>query len=170
LRGGRRWRQLRQGAAAIVTVLGRPAKAAQLFGGSAAVTALYVLALSASLEAFRSPVPVVEVTAVYLGSAAIAAAAPTPGICPVGELRSEMHRFGASRSRERPSRPRPSLDLAVDSVGQAWVPVGAAALRGCVEQEPERVRLDRAAWILAGVGHLTGDLVTPEMADDAVST
>jgi glycosyltransferase 2 family protein len=99
--------QLRQGAAAIVTVLGRPAKAAQLFGGSAAVTALYVLALSASLEAFRSPVPVVEVTAVYLGSAAIAAAAPTPGICPVGELRSEMHRFGASRSRERPSRPDP---------------------------------------------------------------
>ena len=70
---------LRQGGAAVVTVLGQPRKAAQLFGGSAAVTACYVLALCASLEAFHSPVPLVEVTAVYLGSAAIAAAAPTPG-------------------------------------------------------------------------------------------
>lgn len=70
---------LREGAGAVVGVLGRPVKALELFGGSAAVTALYVLALCASLEAFHSPVPIVEVAAVYLAGAAIAAAAPTPG-------------------------------------------------------------------------------------------
>ena len=45
------------------------------------------------------------------------------------------------------------------------MPVGAAALGGGVEQEPQRVHLDRAAWVLAGVGHVAGDLVAPEVAD-----
>ncbi len=70
---------IRQGAAAVMAVLGRPAKATQLFGGSACITLFNVLALSASLEAFHSPLPILKVAAVYLGAAAIASAAPTPG-------------------------------------------------------------------------------------------
>ena len=60
-------------------VLRRPAKAAELFGGSALVTACYALALVASLEAFGADVGVVKVVAVYLGSAAVASLSPTPG-------------------------------------------------------------------------------------------
>ena len=63
----------------MVAVVRRPTKAAQLFGGSAGITVFNVLALTAALEAFHSPLPILEVTAVYLGSAAIASAAPTPG-------------------------------------------------------------------------------------------
>lgn len=70
---------LRVAVGAVVTVLRRPVKAVELFGGSAAVTGLYILALCASLEAFHSPVPLMEVAVVYLAGAAVAAAAPTPG-------------------------------------------------------------------------------------------
>jgi undecaprenyl-diphosphatase len=70
---------LRQGVAAVVAALREPVKAAQLFGGSAAITTLYMLALWASLHAAHSGLPIITVAAVYLGSAAIASAAPTPG-------------------------------------------------------------------------------------------
>ena len=69
---------LRQSFSSMRAVLRRPVKAAQLFGGSVAVTTLYALTLCASLEAFRTPLPIVQVTAVYLGAAAISSAAPTP--------------------------------------------------------------------------------------------
>jgi len=69
----------REAIESLVTVVRQPAKAAQLFGGSAAITTLYILALAASLEAFHSPLPLVHVAVVYLGGSALAAAAPTPG-------------------------------------------------------------------------------------------
>lgn len=58
---------------------GCAARALQLFGGSGGVTVCYVLALYTSLLAFHVSVPVLQVTAVYLGAAAVASVAPTPG-------------------------------------------------------------------------------------------
>ena len=60
-------------------VLRRPGKALTLFGGSAGVTLANALALAASLAAFRQGFSVLSVMAVYVGGAAIASAAPTPG-------------------------------------------------------------------------------------------
>ena len=50
-----------------------------LFGGSALVTLAYIGALAASIQAFGGGPGIVLIGAVYLGAAAIAAAAPTPG-------------------------------------------------------------------------------------------
>jgi undecaprenyl-diphosphatase len=50
-----------------------------LFGGSALITLLYIAALAASIKAFATGPSLVVVGAVYLASAAVAAAAPTPG-------------------------------------------------------------------------------------------
>lgn len=60
-------------------VLRRPTKALQLFGGSAAITGAYILALAASLEAFGAHVGLAKVAAVYLGGSALGAISPTPG-------------------------------------------------------------------------------------------
>jgi uncharacterized membrane protein YbhN (UPF0104 family)/tRNA A-37 threonylcarbamoyl transferase component Bud32/membrane-associated phospholipid phosphatase len=57
----------------------RPAKAAQLVGGSAAVTLAYALALASCLLAFDVHLPLASTAAVYLGAAAVAAASPLPG-------------------------------------------------------------------------------------------
>jgi uncharacterized membrane protein YbhN (UPF0104 family) len=57
----------------------RPAKAAQLVGGSAAVTLAYVLALASCLTAFRVHLPLASTAAIYLVAAAVAAASPLPG-------------------------------------------------------------------------------------------
>ena len=80
-------------------------------------------------------------------------------------------RSRSPRGKRVPRRASPrSPHRSEPSVRQAGVPVGAATLRGGVEQEPQRVHLDRASRILAGVGHVTGDLVAPEVTDHAVST
>jgi undecaprenyl-diphosphatase len=51
-----------------------------LFGGSALITLAYIAALAASIKAFTSTGPsLIVIGAVYLASAALAAAAPTPG-------------------------------------------------------------------------------------------
>ena len=77
---GRRLRAPLGGAlGGLVGALRSPARAAALFGGSAGTTAFYALALAASLEAFGGGLDVVQVTAVYLGGAAISGVAPTPG-------------------------------------------------------------------------------------------
>jgi undecaprenyl-diphosphatase len=60
-------------------VLRRPGKAAQLLGGSAAVTLTYALTLACCLEAFDADVPLASTVAVYLAGAAVASASPTPG-------------------------------------------------------------------------------------------
>jgi glycosyltransferase 2 family protein len=59
--------------------LRRPAQAARLIGGSAGVTAGYILSLAACLTAFGAGATLLEITAVYLGGSAVAAISPTPG-------------------------------------------------------------------------------------------
>jgi uncharacterized membrane protein YbhN (UPF0104 family)/membrane-associated phospholipid phosphatase len=66
-------------ARSLADVVRSPAKSLQLFGGSAAISLSYIAALTASLEAFHSGPRLVQVAAVYLGSAAIASVSPTPG-------------------------------------------------------------------------------------------
>jgi undecaprenyl-diphosphatase len=63
----------------LVTVLRRPAKAAQLLGGSAGVTLAYALTLSCCLAAFDAHLPLASAVAVYLAGAAVASISPTPG-------------------------------------------------------------------------------------------
>jgi undecaprenyl-diphosphatase len=84
-RPGRRWARktlvpgLRSAAVSLRRVASSPVKLGLLFGGSAAITLAYIAALVASLEAFTTSPSLVLVGAVYLGAAALAAAAPTPG-------------------------------------------------------------------------------------------
>jgi undecaprenyl-diphosphatase len=54
-------------------------KLSLLFGGSALVTFAYIGALAASVQAFGGGPGLVVLGAVYLGAAALAAVAPTPG-------------------------------------------------------------------------------------------
>ena len=70
---------LRHAATQVLAVLRRPSKALELFGGSFAITACYVLCFAASLKAFGADVSFLRVTAVYLGASVVASAAPTPG-------------------------------------------------------------------------------------------
>lgn len=56
-----------------------PGKAAALFGGSVALTVLYILTLTVSLRAFGTDLASVHVAAVYLVGAAAGSISPTPG-------------------------------------------------------------------------------------------
>jgi undecaprenyl-diphosphatase len=56
-----------------------PKRAIALIAGSGGVTACYALGLVASVNAFGGGVGAGKVIAVYLGGAALAAVAPTPG-------------------------------------------------------------------------------------------
>ena len=85
-RPGRRWARkqllpgLRSAAASLRRVAASPVKMGLLFGGSALITLAYIAALVASIKAFTSTGPsLIVIGAVYLASAALAAAAPTPG-------------------------------------------------------------------------------------------
>ena len=84
-RPGRRWARkqlvpgLRSAAVSLRRVAASPVKLGLLFGGSALITLLYIAALVASIKAFATGPSLVIVGAVYLGAAALAAAAPTPG-------------------------------------------------------------------------------------------
>jgi glycosyltransferase 2 family protein len=64
---------------ALAELARRPGKAAQLLGGSAAVTLAQVLALASCLAAFHAQLPLASTAAAYLVAAAVAAASPTPG-------------------------------------------------------------------------------------------
>jgi undecaprenyl-diphosphatase len=70
---------LKSGAASLSRVARRPGKMLMLFGGSALITLAYIGALAASIQAFGGGPGVILIGAVYLGAAAIAAAAPSPG-------------------------------------------------------------------------------------------
>ncbi len=70
---------LKSAAASLKRVAQTPGKMVMLFGGSALITLSYIGALVASIQAFGGGPGVVLVGAVYLGAAAIAAAAPSPG-------------------------------------------------------------------------------------------
>jgi undecaprenyl-diphosphatase len=77
---GRRLRApLRRGVGQLGGALRSPRRGAALLGGAVGTTAAYALALAACLEAFGGGLSVVQVTAVYLGGAAISGVAPTPG-------------------------------------------------------------------------------------------
>jgi uncharacterized membrane protein YbhN (UPF0104 family)/membrane-associated phospholipid phosphatase len=65
-------RELRQ-------VLHRPVRAAELFGGSFAITAFYIGALLCALHAFAGGIGWTKVALAYLGGSAVGAASPTPG-------------------------------------------------------------------------------------------
>ncbi|MEA2844542.1 MAG: hypothetical protein QOJ69_2213, partial [Actinomycetota bacterium] len=70
---------LRQAGGGLRRVLMQPAQLARLFGGAVGVTGLYIAAFDLSLRAVGVHEPIAQVMFVYLGGAAIAAAAPTPG-------------------------------------------------------------------------------------------
>jgi uncharacterized membrane protein YbhN (UPF0104 family) len=70
---------LRSAAASLKRVARSPGKMTMLFGGSALITLAYIGALAASIEAFGGGPGIVLIGAVYLGAAALAAAAPSPG-------------------------------------------------------------------------------------------
>ena len=84
-RPGRRWtkKQLvpmaRSAAVSLRRAASSPAKLGLLFGGSTLITLFYIAALVASIKAFAPGPSLVVIGAVYLASAAVAAAAPTPG-------------------------------------------------------------------------------------------
>ncbi len=84
-RPGRRWtrKQLipgaRSAAGSLRQAAASPVKLGLLFGGSALITLAYIAALAASVQAFGAGPGLVVLGAVYLGAAALAAAAPTPG-------------------------------------------------------------------------------------------
>ena len=70
---------LRSAAASLRRVAQIPGKMIMLFGGSALITLAYIGALAASVQAFGGGPGIVLIGAVYLGAAALAAAAPSPG-------------------------------------------------------------------------------------------
>jgi uncharacterized protein (TIRG00374 family) len=70
---------LRSAAASLRRVAQNPAKMIMLFGGSVLITLAYIGGLAASVQAFGGGPGIILIGAVYLGAAAIAAAAPSPG-------------------------------------------------------------------------------------------
>jgi glycosyltransferase 2 family protein len=70
---------LKSAAASLRRAAQNPGKMLMLVGGSVLITLAYIGALAASIQAFGGGPGVVLVGAVYLGAAAIAAAAPSPG-------------------------------------------------------------------------------------------
>jgi len=70
---------LRSSLASLRRVAQSPAKLTLLFGGSSLVTLAYVGGLAASVEAFGGGAGIASIGAVYMASAAVAAASPTPG-------------------------------------------------------------------------------------------
>ena len=84
-RPGRRWTRkklipgARSAAGSLRQAAASPVKLGLLFGGSALITLAYIAALAASVQAFGRGPGLVELGAVYLAAAALAAVAPTPG-------------------------------------------------------------------------------------------
>jgi undecaprenyl-diphosphatase len=70
---------VREALHALATTMRNPRAGAALIGGSMGVTAGYALALVFAARATGVALPMATITAVYLGGAAVAAVAPTPG-------------------------------------------------------------------------------------------
>jgi undecaprenyl-diphosphatase len=70
---------LKSAAISLRRVAQKPGKMIMLFGGSALITLAYIGALAASIQAFGGGPGIILIGAVYLGAAALAAAAPSPG-------------------------------------------------------------------------------------------
>mgnify|MGYP001158011986 CR=1 FL=1 len=71
--------EVRELAGGLLAALRRPRQAILLLGGSAGITAGYVLALWCSLRAFGAPLSPLRAAAAYLAGAAAGAVSPTPG-------------------------------------------------------------------------------------------
>ena len=71
--------QLKSGWESLSVIIRDPLRLFLLFGGSAAITLLYVVAMIASLQAFGSTASLPLVALLFLTGSAIANAAPTPG-------------------------------------------------------------------------------------------
>ena len=84
-RPARRWAKkqlvpgVRSAAISLRHIASSPVKLGLLFGGSTLITLFYIAALATSIKAFATGPSLVVIGAVYLASAALAAAAPTPG-------------------------------------------------------------------------------------------
>ena len=63
----------------MLTVLRKPGRAIELFGGSAGLTCAYMATLGMSLYAFGADVSVAKILTVYLVGIALGSAVPTPG-------------------------------------------------------------------------------------------
>jgi glycosyltransferase 2 family protein len=70
---------IRRSLGALREVLRRPVRAAELFGGSFAITAFYIAALLCTMHAFAGAIGWTKVSLAYLGGSAVGAASPTPG-------------------------------------------------------------------------------------------
>jgi len=79
---------LRAAAGYVSLVVRSPVRVVALLGGSALITMSYVLALVFAVEAFGGGLTVAQIGAAYLGAAAIANIAPTPG--GIGPLEAAM--------------------------------------------------------------------------------
>ena len=70
---------LRTAAGYLTSVVRSPVRVAALVGGSSLITLSYLVALVCSVEAFGGGIAIAQIGAAYLGAAAIANIAPTPG-------------------------------------------------------------------------------------------
>jgi uncharacterized membrane protein YbhN (UPF0104 family) len=76
----KRWIEpARKAVSSLGEVVRKPVKSLQLFGGAAGVSACYIGALAASLDAFNGDTGLIEVAIVYLGAAVIGSISSTPG-------------------------------------------------------------------------------------------
>jgi undecaprenyl-diphosphatase len=108
-----------------MVALGRaPRQGARLLGASLGITAAYALALAAAVQATGGGPTLVSVVAIYLGSSAVAAAAPTPG--GLGALEAGLV-AGLTSAGQAPAAALTAV--LVYRVVTYWVPVlpGAAA-------------------------------------------
>jgi uncharacterized membrane protein YbhN (UPF0104 family) len=79
---------IRTAAGYVAQVIRSPLRVVALLGGSSLITLSYLLALVFSVEAFGGGLTVAQIGAAYLGAAAIANIAPTPG--GIGPLEAAM--------------------------------------------------------------------------------
>ena len=93
---------LRSSLASLGRIARNPVRLTLLFGGSALVTLAYVGGLVASVQAFGGGASIAQIGAVYMISAAIAAASPTPG--GVGAFEAVLT---AGRQASASRRPQP---------------------------------------------------------------
>jgi undecaprenyl-diphosphatase len=72
-------RIVKTGLGQIGQVFRRPTRVAELFGGAAALTLTYVVAMTCSIQAYGGGLSFAQIGAAYLVAVAIATFAPTPG-------------------------------------------------------------------------------------------
>jgi undecaprenyl-diphosphatase len=125
---------LRSAAASLRQVAQNPGKMIMLFGGSALITLAYIGALAASVQAFGGGPGVILIGAVYLGAAALAAAAPSPG--GLGALEAAL--VAGLTGVGMPAGPAVSAVL-LYRLATYWVPVAPGWLSWRVLQRREYV-------------------------------